>query len=499
MGVIVIALIGVLVLGFLTKDILVYAVSPEKYVLLAINKTYKSVSKDLDKMSSILVGDMEPNGSYTNHIGLSIDNIGGFGGLYSFNGMEIDLTTSMDRNKKVLHLNGESVLGGRDLISLNARLDDNELLLHIPDIYYDAFSIPSKDLGRQWNNSYLGMQSYTRADESLDISFSNLIGDSTAILMDDTTKAAYLRVFKSLTKNAIYEKNGKQELYIGGSGRKSNKTTVILNENDIKNGVLELIDVIRNDNRVVYWKDTLRSANQDYLVQEFDESLNEISSEIEEYFQVDRVLIDVYTDKGGLVKADLIITPDFDYRDESLLIGLEFFGDKNPIDNFNFRLILGENEEAKIELSSKGNHTGSKNQFTDETRLAIYDGYQYIDLGTTVEIDLSKTRDNFKYNLALEADGTNLKLDTRGDFTSSAKNVDYNLHDISLKVDDYYGDGFNIQGGLRLGWEKGAKDISNLGNVEKLQILEMGEYELYEIANTIDLGLYWLMDQIDGY
>lgn len=504
-GLIAIALIAVLVVGFLAMDSLVYAMSPEKYILSSINKTYKSVTKDLDKMGTLLMGNVDPNGSTTNHIGISIDNLGTtdyYSDLDMFSGMGIDITTSMDRSKKELHLSATSTLRERDFVTLNAKLDDNELLVSIPEAYHKAFSVPSKNLGREWNNSYLGMQSYTKADESLDISFSELINDSrAAVAMDDSTKKEYLKVFETLTQNAIYEKDGTQELYIGNKDQKCNRTRIILNERDIKSGIIALIDAIGNDNRVESWKDTLRSTNQHYTVNEFEQSLNQIRDEIGEYFQVDRMVLDVYTTKGGLVKVDLSIIPDLDYREDTVTLGMELFGEKSLMDDFSFTMFIGEYEEGKMEFISKGNHSGAKNQFINDTSFVVYDyGSEVVNIASKVEIDLSQGRDNFKYDLDLEIDDQSISLITKGDFTSSSKKVDYNLKDISIRGQDYYyGDEFYFNGGLRLSWEEGARDVSNLGNVEKLPFLDIAEYDFYDTMSIIESNMSGIANFFEGY
>lgn len=498
LGIIAIAIVLILALGFIAKDFLVYAITPEKYVLASLNKTFKTVGKDFNNMQSMFFGKIKPDSSNTNNIKFMVKNINHTDpwvneDMYMLNGMGFELTTAMDRGNKAFFLNGKTIYNGRDFLSFNAKLDDEEIAVNIPELYHKSFMVPSKDFGRQWNMSTIARENYLYVNDSLDLSYSELMKDTVPEKMDDRTRKAYLNGFNTMIKNASFEKAGSEHLLIGDKSKKVNKTKVVLNSNDVKNGLLDLIDALRNDNRMEQWKDTLRSTNQSYVAQEFEEALNDMRYGINEYFEADRIIFHIYTVNGKVVQMDLNLIPDMDYKEDNLNATLGFLGDKNLIDEIKFEFVVGEDEEARLIFNSKGNHTGSKNSYTDDTRFILYEyGTEFMRLNSKTEIDLSKGKDNLKFNLDIVSEDANVTLNTKGDFNTSSKKIEYNLYDIFFTMKDYYQDSFLFEGSLSFSWEDGVKGVSDPSDTEKLRLLELTEYDIYEIMSILEENIYYL-------
>lgn len=494
----------VLALGFIAKDFLVYAVSPEKFILSAINKTYKDLCKDLEKMESIFSINTLTKTSSTSNIKFLINNIQ-YSDDYNedlnmLNGMGIELTTGIDRNKKELVLCGKAIYDGSDVLSINSKLDDNELLVNIPELYHKSFTVPSKDFGKQWNNSIIAMENDAYVDDSLDISFSEIIEKNTLEKIDKRTKREYLKGFKTLIQNASYEKNGSEYLFIGDKSKKCKKTTVKLNHDDVKEGLIQLIDALNNDNRIEQWKNTLRNTDQYYAIQDFEESINEMRYGINEYYDIDSIIFDVYTKNGNVVQLDLILIPDIEYKEENLKGSIAFLGEKNLIDDFKLELIAGNGEEFNMLVSSKGDHLGNKNLYTDDTRITINSyGVEVARINSNTEVDLSKTKDNYKSNIDLISDEVNMQLNIKGDFTSSSKKIEYNLKDISIELEDDYGDSFIFQGILSLSEEEDIKNLANFETGEKLDLIKITEDDVYEIMYTLEENIENIVDLLGLY
>lgn len=494
----------VLALGFIAKDFLVYAVSPEKFVLSAINKTYKDLCKDLEKMRSMFSINTLTKTSSTSNIKFLINNIQYSDDYYEdlnmLNGMGIELTTGIDRNKKELVLCGKAVYDDSNVLSINSKLDDNELLVNIPELYHKSFTVPSKDFGKQWNNSIIAMKNDAYVDDSLDISFSEIIEKNTLEKIDKRTKREYLKGFKTLIQNASYEKNGSEYLYIGDKSKKCQKTTVKLNNDDVKDGLIQLIDALNNDNRIEQWKNTFRNTDQYYVIQDFEETINEMRYGINEYYDIDNITFDVYTKNGNVVQLDFILISDMEYKEENLKGSIAFLGEKNLIDDFKFELIPGNGEEFKMIVSSKGDHLGNKNLYTDDTRISINSyGIEVARINFNTEVDLSKAKDNYKSNIDLISDEVNMQLNIKGDFTSSSKKIEYNLKDVSIELEDDYGDSFIFQGALSLSEEEGVKNLDDFETIEKLDLVKITEDDIYEIMVTIEENVENIVDLLGLY
>lgn len=484
--------------GVMAKDTIIYTISPEKYVLLSMNNTYKSISKDMEKMKTMFLSDISPRDSYTNTINISVDSLTTNDPwmdeeLYMFNGSGLELSSSIDRAKKEVQVSGKSFYNKRDFVSINGRLNDDELLLHIPELYNKVFMLPSKDFGRRWNESDISRETFSHLDESLDISYSNLVGDTLDTEMDSKTKSAYDKALNTILSNARFEKNGSINLSIGDKSKKCAWTSLIIEENHIKTSLLQLVDALEEDNRLEKTREILRKTNQEYIISDLEDGLRELRYSIEEYFQLDKFNMDIYTYNGKVVKVDMNILPDIDYKEEKVKIMVDLLGENSFLDDFKFEVLVGEDGD-KIVYTSRGNHLGQKNLLTDDSKLVVYGyGQEIIRLNSRTEIDLSKDKSNLDYSLDFNGDGMEFNFTTRGDFISTSDKIDYNFKDISVSTRDYYEYSFNFQGNLGLRLEKGAKNICDIDRIEKLKLLDVMGYDLYEIMSTIESNAYNIM------
>lgn len=505
LGTIAVALILVIGVGFFFKDLVVYGILPEKYVLSSLNKTFKSVNKDIKDSKTKFVGEMS-QASGTNNLKMMVKNIRTTDewaneDLNMFNGMGIELSTAMHKNGKALYLSGKTIYNESDLISLNAKLDDNELLVSIPELYNKSFTLPSRNFGQQWNMSNLASESNIYLDDSLDISFSELIEDIPLQEVDSRTKTAYSNAFKNIMSNARVEKAGSEKLIIGDKGRKCNKTTVTLNSHAINSGLIELIGAFENDNRLEQFKENLRKANQDYFIRYgIEESLENLKYMVNEDFDLGRIAFDIYTHNGQAVKIDLNLVPDMDYREDSVRLSFSLLGEKDLMDDFKFEFTAGGNEEAKAIITSKNNNSGNKKIYSNDTNIILSSyGSEDLRLNFLSNIDLSKSRDNLRFDLNLRSDDANVSLKVNGDFKTSSKEIEYNLHDLVATMEDYYGDQFVFEGSILLGWEDSVKKISSINDTQKLEVLNLNEYDVYEIAETVEMNMTEIMYSLGLY
>lgn len=491
----ILAIVLIVGIGFFSKDSLIYAISPEKHVLLSLNKTFKVINKDLERMSSLLFGDISETDPSTNNLKAMINDIEHSdqwinNQIHILNGMGLELNTAMDKSNKEFYLSGQTIYDGRDFLSFNTKIDDREILLDIPELYHSSFMLPSKDFGRQWNMSNIAIDNNYFMDESLDISFSELMSDSEIIKMDEKTRKSYSNSFNTFIKNASFEKNGTEKILIGDKSKKCNKISIILNSNDVKNGILELIDAVKNDNRVVQSKDNLKNINQEYAINNYEESLENLKYEINEYFKMDISRFDVYTYNGNVVQMDLNIVPDMDYKEEIIKLGISFLGDKNLVDDIKLEFVVGNDDQDKIVITSKGNHAGNKKQFSDETEITLYSyGSELMLINSKTEIDLSKNKDNLKYLMNFKSEDGDMVLDVNGDFNSSSKKIEYNLHDILFTMNDYYQGSFRIKGSLALSLENQFKNIARLNSSDKVNILELTAYDADDIMDVMETNM----------
>lgn len=498
-GIVVLAVAIVLVIGFLSKDLIIHAVSPELYTKLALKNTIDSVLSDYSKMESILFGGSKDGTSSTVNLKLAIEDARSNdqwtnAELSMIRGMGVDINTIFDEKNKELYLNGSFNVSGSKLISINSKLDDNELLLNIPELFDEVLSVPSKNFGREWNNSILGMESGLYVEDTLDISISNLTKTNPVEKMDEKTKNSYLNAFKVMTTNAHYEKNDSINLIINGSKKKCNGTIVTLEPKYVKQGLIALLDSVQSDNRLSYW---LENLDQNYSVAEFKENIEYMKDEIEEYFEVESVAISLFTNDGNIVKSEMkLVEPTYK---EEMTIGIELLGGKNPLDDIYFEFSV---EDEKLTYESKGNHTGNKNMFVDDTVFEIHSYYgRVLKLESSTEIDLGKNKDNLKFDIKLSADDGVMSFNTTGDFASSSKSMIFKSDDINFSFRDSYDD-------LRITFSADIKAENSVGkkpdysNYKKLEALKMTENDLYDFLYTVEENGYWLQrefEDIFGY
>lgn len=487
-AIIALAIVIVLGLGFMAKDYIIYAVSPELSTKMALNNTMKSAIKDLTKMESLLLGYDKSN--LSNSIGLNFAIEGASHtdswqneDMALLKGMGISVLSIFDDKNKELYLSGSYNMSGESLVSMDAKLDDNELSFNIPELFDEMIKMPSKSFGREWNNSYIGQEMYLPIEDNLDISISNLQKNSNIENADKRTKDAYMNSLKIMFENAYYQKNGNANLMIGSSSKKCNKTIVTLDTESVKRGIISLLDSIKSDNRIKYWADNFGQEFNYYY--EFEESIEEMKSEIKDYFDVDKIKITVFTNDGNLVKSEIQIIID----GEELISNIELLGSKSLIDHVKFDIFV---DDEGISFESKGNHTGSKNIFSDKTSLVVHSYYgQDIKVESSTEIDLSKKKDNLKADIRMMAEESEISFNTKGSFNSTSKSTEFQSDEIYFSYQDYYDTvRMNFSGLI-----KRTSDISNkpnLNNYKKLELLKMDENDLYNFANSIEEKVYWL-------
>lgn len=499
-------IIILLLIGLKAKEHIVYAISPELHIKLAANNTVKGIQKHYSKVESILLAKDAKNSSYSTNI-KAIMNYANHTSdwnnedFHMLNGMGIDFSTIFDEKKKELYLGGKYIIQGDELLSLNAKLDDNELLINIPELFDQVLSIPSKNLGRDWNQSFFYEQSGFPLDENLDISISNLEEMLKVEEMDKETKKAYMNALKLMVKNASYEKAGSEHLTIGDSSKKCNKTTIILKEEDIKQGIIALLDVVKNEKDVLGLGNTIGGYNQyssyggmDYY-QEFEEIIEEMKQGIRDNFQVDRFVVTVFTNNNNIVKSEIAITPDKDYIEDTLICDIELLGKKSILDYLKFEFKVAE---EKFVYESKGNHTGDKKSFSDNTKVEIYSYGNLATLKSSLDIDLSKKKNNLNADFNIIVDDAKISLNTNGDFNSSTKSTEFKSDNIIFTFEEY-GDILSLDFALDYKIQKDISNKPNFSSFEKLQLLEINEYELEAFIYEVDEKSYYLGEKMENY
>lgn len=485
-------LIVILILLLALKDTIAYSIFPKQYVISSINKSFKAVNKDLKKIQNIFLGDTTKKAT-TNNIKATIENVSSsdpwLGQIFKiFNGIGFEIKTARDFKEKSIYLGGKAIYGGNDFLSLDLKLDDSELLLKVPELYHKALSLPSKNLGKEWNKSAFAQASKMYVDESLDISFSELMKDADLIEMDKETKKDYLNAFTTFTKNAIYSKVGKEDL---AKGLTSKKIRISIDSHDIKNGLIELIQAFENDNRLEQWKNKLKATNQIYAIHEIEQGLANLKNEIEGFYELDGLVFDVYIKNGKALQIDLEITPDFEYMDENLKLSLGFLGEKNISDDIRFELTLGQ-KLGKMIFTSKNHKTSKKNEIINEIQFVVFDhDDETIRLNSSATIDLSSKSDNLTYNLnILVPEQIKIDIITNGDFQTSSNNIQYNLHNVLFIMEDIYQDEtINFSGSFFLSSINGTNKLPKIEEMEKVKVLELGQGDIYEITETIGMNI----------
>lgn len=499
-------IVAMILIGLLAKEHIVYAVSPELHIKLATNNTIKEIQKHYSQIQSILFGKNTKNPSYSTSIKANMNYANHTDDwtnqdLSMLNGIGVNLSTLFDEKNKELYLGGKYIIQGDELLSINTKLDDNELLINIPELFDHPLSIPSKNLGKDWNRSLLYEDSRFPLDETLDISISNLEAIFKVDKMDKETKKAYMNSLKLMIQNARYEKSGREDLIIGDSSKKCNKTTIILNQEDIKQGIIALLDVLKKDKGILGLGNTIQGFNPysiyggvDYN-EGIEEVIEEITRIIREDLELDKFVVTVFTHKNNIVKSKIAITPDQDYVEETLTYDLELLGKESILDYLKLEFKAGE---EKYIYESKGNHTGQKNSFSDNTTIELYSYGNLAILKSSLDIDLSKNKNNLNADFKVMFDDGGMSLSTNGDFNSSTKSTEFKSDNIYFTFEDY-GDVLNLDFSLDYKTQKDINNKPHFNNPKKLQLLEMNEYELESLIDEFDEKGYYLGNKIESY
>lgn len=497
--VVVVALVAVVLFaGWMVKGHIMYAISPEFYVKNVFNDTVRGIKKDYFKMQTLLAGAKASNPNNLTNISFDIKNVSHTDeweaqAMQVIKGLGIDLTAILDNKENEYYLTGKYRMKGKELLSLNARLDDNELLLGIPELFDGIVSVPSEGFGYKWNRSIFGKEIFYEFDDDLDISFSNLKNTLTSTKTDVETEKSYINALEVMFSNAHYEKAGNTNLMVGNTMKKCIKTKIVLKESDVKQGLMRLLDTVKSDNRIkdkanIYYKE----FNNHYI----EEAIEEIKYEIKEYFEADEIIINLFTNKDQIVKVDFRLVPDRDYKEEKLEIGMEFSGDKNYMDDFKLKILVDDEE---LIFESKGNHSANKNIFTSHSKFTILSyGSTELKLESSVEIDFNKSKDNLNGDIKLLVDDEYMDLRVEGSYNLSANSVSFESDDIAFSYKDYYGDIFKINIAADILKESGNIDKPNFGRYEKLKLFDMDEYELIRFFDSIEKNVFRVEQRIDG-
>lgn len=498
-AIIAISLVIILLIGFMAKDYVIYAISPELYIKNAFGNTIHSVTKDYYKMQSLILGNNSSDLSYSTSANVSIKDASHTdlwenANLYILKGLGIDFKTIFDNKNKEYYFAGKYQISGNDVASLNLKLDDNELLLNVPELFDEAISVPSKSFGSEWNRSIFGRESYYSLDDDLDISLSNLLKMQNPAETDTQTKSRYIDSFKTMLANGRYEKNGSTTLMIGGAMKKCNRTTILLREDNVKQGLMDFLNALKSDDMIKTWSN---SFNQGYSYYDFEEAIDEAKYELKENFKADKVSIDLFTNNGKVVKAELIIIPDSDYEEDKLEANIELLGEKILIDNFKLEIAVAD---EKIMFESEGNHIGKNNMFIDNSKFTVktYYGEEVI-FNSSTKIDFNKDRNNFDLDIKLSADGESIRFNTIGDFKLSNKSISFISDEIQFTYKDYYDDVLKINLIANIIKENSVKDKPDFDKYSKLNVFKMDEYEMYNFISSIEERAFWLGQKIEEY
>ena len=392
---------------------------------------------------------------------------------------------------------------GEDIASIDIKLDDKELLFNIPELFTEVISIPSKDFGKSWNKSIFYQETGISLEETLDLSISNLEKLVKPNKIEKGTQKAYIDALKKMIQNAEYTKNGTESLGIDGKSKQCNKTVMTLKERDIKESIISILDIVKKETSIkdlINTIEDLQGYNNYYggmdFQHEFEEAIEDMKSEVREYFELDRVVMTLYTYDGNIVKSTTDITPDRDYMNETLVLDIELLGGKSMLDDF--RLEMKVDRDGFV-YKSKGNHSGDKNLFYNNTILEAFSYGETVRFESSVEIDLSKKKDNFEVYANMTADGGYMDFIMDGDFNQSTNSTELKSDNVRFIFQDYYGDTFDLGLGLnyKVGRDVGQKwDFSGYG---KLKPFEMSQYDIEDFVYSIEHSAYQLVEKIQYY
>lgn len=370
----VLAVAAAALLGFMAKGQVMRTFAPKTYVEYSLLNTANKLEDEISELKKGIFGfEIDENSNFTTALNLHLND------------------TDADINSEISYLGSKDKLSvdvsaeaDGEKASANLFWDNKKIGLAIPELIDDKYlTVDAKNFGKQvYDSSFKDARDYV--SENADISFENVFKKNLNKDCYKELRKKLKKEFSSFVKCGKVVEKDKTEIEIDGKDKKIRSTEMRFEGSDIKDFLLNCIDIIKSDEEFSKTYSSIKGAN-------IKDAIDELKDEIKD--------------------TDFNVSPEitfFTYKD--YLIGFEIENDDDESFTFTFNSVKNmldkwqikiEDDRDEIKLKSDGNIIPVKNKI-DYTVTYKEDGKYYSD---NFKFYVSANLNNGDYRVKLLDDG----------------------------------------------------------------------------------------------
>lgn len=454
------------VLGFFFKNSVLAAFAPKFYVENALLNTINQIAEQVKQSQTDFYGfDVENQKDVTYTVAGTLDKFDDM----KFDGIGAEISAIKSDKKKKAEVNGAVLIDGDKEVSFITTLDDESIIVDIPELFDESLKMSSKTFGKDWNDSKIGKESDVELSDKLDLSYSELM-NKREVFTEETTDA-----LKNLTKEFVKASTVEKEkgsCEVDGKTVNTRRIDVTVTSDSLEDYLVDTIKIIADDDNIT---ENLSSDMEDGFEDGIDEMCDSVK-EVFKNFDDDFVFsMDVY--KGKVMR--IFYEGEVEEADISFEIG--FKDSKTPINNVYMLLeIKADGEKMSVELESVGNHIGKGNVFTDETTIEIEVPYEdKVTIDASYSFDMKKKVCEAEVSAKIGDEKFEVSLDGT---CSNKKEFKLQIEDIKIKSSE---EDISIKGKFEITIAPEAK-FTDIDKDKALDLFDCSEDDMTDWADDVE-------------
>ena len=429
--------VGCAVLVVLAVVLLVPGVfsSPKQQAEKAVTKTAAAFaeagSSRLDLTGGAQLMKAVRDRSYSQSLSLELDSLspelaGGYD-VSALSGLGLDYAGGYDQGSRTMHVTMGARAGDVDLVTFRVLVEDDIMTIGSPEFTKDsAIALNTETLGADL--VALGAEDNTGELQNLGFNLFDLMEVMVPDPGEDSDQAGELReAAGQLWEQVQVEKPDKQTIQVNGHSTDTQHYALTIPEAAAKDWLSAVEQALTTSLDTTDRTQALLESMG--LSPDLSDEAADVSGSIEEFFDELRqaiqedVLLDVYTAGGYVMAVKYAWELDGADCEASLYLG----GGEHYTDELS--LVLSENGEEAVSLTSNGNHEGRDGTFTDTTELRVEDGGSVTRFTSELSYKPEAASDNFSWELTMNGVGS---VEISGQISTGEDGLSMDLDDISL-------------------------------------------------------------------
>ena len=399
--------------------------------------------------------------------------------------IKISLDAVTDRKNKQGEYNLQAGAMGFNVDAGTIVADQNTLYVSSPVFLKDkVYSIDTKDLGKNFNNSVWAELMETELDDDCSFElFEETDGDINAEFAELITDSLK-KYDKTLKRSTQYKKlDGKKDFEIGGKTVSCAGVGMVIEKdayNEMMSGIKE--DILASEEYAAF-AEGFASSSSDAA-----EAKRELDDMIEKIFsmQIEQDLeFDFYFDSKGRIVG--ISTPgsisvsscgDVD----AFEVDLAFTGTERTLDEVSGGIYVSSTDEI-VYAGITRTASVDKDQYSEYLKLSFEESGHTGDISITYSNDWNYADKSFDMSITMDVGaGDQMSFDMEGSYNDINKGESYTLNVNNATLNDNYGDPIIIMSGI-LRVEPSDEKIEV--PQDAMNVFEMSESEIQEMINNI--------------